>query len=276
MLRLAIRIADVSPDRAKTIIEANYAAAMQSNADNARFNYLGAAPNKFPMSDVDREILDFFVSKTLVDYMESVNDPRLPIFARPAPADTLIRGLEYGRSANDPGRLAPANYSYPGRRIYSDTMPGLLMTYPEVAFILSEAAARTWNVGEPAQAFYEKGIRASMEFWGITTGIDEYIAGVPFTAGDWKNVIGTQKWLALYPQGFQAWFERLRLDFKKPNGDSLFIAPYSGSLDQNVPYVPSRLTYPLGERTQNADSYQKAADAIGGDTKKSKSWWDKN
>jgi hypothetical protein len=276
MLRLAIRIADAAPDRAKAIIEANYTAAMQSNADNAEFAYLATAPNKFPLNDSEREVLDFFVSTTLVNYMKSTNDPRLSIYARPAKGTGLITGLEYGRSANDPSRLSPDNYSYPGTKIYSATMTGILMTYPEVAFILSEAAARTWNVGEAAPALYEKGIRASMEYWGVTAGVDEYVASVPYNAGDWKNVIGTQKWLALYPQGFQAWFERLRLDFKKPNGDSLFIAPYSGSLDQNVPYVPSRLTYPLGERTQNAASYQKAADAIGGDTKASKSWWDKN
>lgn len=275
LIRLAIRIADVAPEKARTVIEANYQSAMTDNKGDARFNYLAIAPNKFPMSDRDRPIIDFFVSTTLVNYMESVNDPRLPIYARPA-ANGPIRGLEYGRSANDPGRLSPDNYSYPGFRVYSDTMPGILMTYPEVAFNLAEAAARGWNVGEGAPALYEKGIRASMAFWGITTGVDEYITGVPYDAGDWKNVIGTQKWLALYPQGFQAWFERLRLDFKKPNGDSLFIKPYSGSLDQNVQYVPSRLTYPLAEQTQNAAAYQKAAADIKGDTKASKSWWDLN
>lgn len=274
-LRLAIRIADVSPEKARTVIEANYQAAMTANTDNAQFVYLATAPNKFPMNDSEREIPDFFVSATLVNYMKGTNDPRLPIYARPTQDSAYIKGLEYGRSANDPGRLRPRLYSFPGTKIYSATMPGILMTYPEVAFILSEAAARGWNVGEAAPVLYEKGIRASMDYWGVTTGVDEYVASVPYAAGDWKNVIGTQKWLALYPQGFQAWFERLRLDFKKPNGDSLFIAPYSGSLDQNVPYVPSRLTYPLGERTQNAAAYEKAAADIKGDTKASKSWWDK-
>jgi hypothetical protein len=273
LLRLAIRIADASPEKAKSLIEANYQSAMTSNADNAQFAYLNVAPNKFPLNDSEREVLDFFVSTTLVDYMKGTYDPRLPVYARPARTGE-ITGLTYGMSANEPSRLAPENYSYPGTRIYSATMPGILMTYPEVAFILAEAAARNWNVGQPAQAYYEAGIRASMEYWDVTTGVDEYIASVPYAAGDWKNVIGTQKWLALYPQGFQAWFERLRLDFKQPDGDSLFIAPYSGSLDQNVPYVPSRLTYPLGERTQNAAAYEKAASDIGGDTKATKSWWD--
>ncbi|MBW8685739.1 SusD/RagB family nutrient-binding outer membrane lipoprotein [Chitinophaga rhizophila] len=275
MLRLAIRMADAEPQRARTVIEANYAAAMKGNADNAEFAYINAAPNKFPLNDSEREVLDFFVSTTLVDYMRSTNDPRLTVYARPPQDGGEIKGLEYGRSANDSTRLPQRKYSYPGTRIYSATMPGILMTYPEVAFILAEAAARNWNVGEAAPALYEKGIRASMEYWNVTDSVEEYIASVPYNAGNWKNVIGTQKWLALYPQGFQAWFERLRLDFQKPSGDSLFIAPYSGSLDQNVAYVPARLTYPLAERSQNAAAYQKAAEAIGGDTKASKNWWDK-
>ncbi|SHM61099.1 SusD/RagB family nutrient-binding outer membrane lipoprotein [Chitinophaga sp. CF418] len=275
LLRLAIRVADAAPEKAKAVIEANYQAAMTSNGDNAQFAYIATAPNKFPLNDSEREVLDFFVSTTLVNYMKSTNDPRLGIYARPAKGTGQITGLIYGISANDPTRLAPDNYSYPGTQIYSATMPGILMTYPEVAFILAEAAARGWSVGQPAASWYEAGIRASMAYWQVTTGVDAYIASVPYTAGDWKNVIGTQKWLALYPQGFQAWFERLRLDFKKPNGDSLFIAPYSGSLDQNVRFVPSRLTYPLGEQTQNAAAYKKAASDIGGDTKATKSWWDK-
>lgn len=274
LLRLAIRIADAEPAKAKTIIEAHYQAAMTSNGDNAQFAYLSTAPNMFPLNDSEREVLDFFVSSTMVDYMKSVSDPRLSIYARPAKGTGLITGLTYGISANDPSRLSPENYSYPGTLIYSATMPGILMTYPEVAFILSEAAARGFSVGQTAAVYYETGIRASMSYWKIQNGVDEYIASVPYEAGDWKDVIGTQKWLALYPQGFQAWFERLRLDFKKPGGDALFIAPYSGSLDPNAPFVPTRLTYPIAERTQNANSYQAAVTAIGGDTKGSKNWWD--
>jgi hypothetical protein len=98
---------------------------------------------------------------------------------------------------------------------------------------------------------------------------------VPYNEADWRNVIGTQKWLALYPQGLQGWFERLRLNFRKPGGDSLFKAPVDGSLDQNVKFVPYRLTYPVSEQQQNSASYQAAATAIGGDTKGVKLWWNK-
>lgn len=277
MLRIAIRMADVAPDKAQALIVAHYQSAMHSNADNAQFQYLDADPNKFPNNDSEREILDFFVTKTLVDYMKSINDPRLPIYAR-LPKDTnIIIGMPYGMTQQDPGRLPVGNYSYPGTKMYAATMPGIMMTYPEVAFTLAEAAARNWPVGSDAATYYNAGIKASLEYWGVTDTTSEktYLAAVPYNQADWRNVIGTQKWLALYPQGFQAWFERVRLDFKKPGGDSLFVAPYNGSLDPAAPFVPYRLTYPQGEQTQNQASYQAAASAIGGDTKGTKNWWDK-
>jgi hypothetical protein len=113
-----------------------------------------------------------------------------------------------------------------------------------------------------------------MDYWGIAAdSTTKYLATVPYDAADWKNRIGTQKWRALYPQGFPACFERIRLDFKKPGGDALFLAPFNGSLDPNVPFVPYRLTYPTGEQTQNKASYDAAAAAIGGDTKGVKNWW---
>ncbi|HEY8916961.1 MAG TPA: SusD/RagB family nutrient-binding outer membrane lipoprotein [Chitinophaga sp.] len=275
ILRLGIRMADADPATAKTVIEANFAKAMTSNADNAQFQYLGIAPNKFPYNESERPLSEFFVTATLVDYMQSLTDPRLGIYARKA-ADSVYRGLAYGTSETNPNRLPPANYSYPGKRIYAADMAGILMTYPEVEFILAEAAARGMSTGDAA-THYQNGVKASMEYWGITNAdsVAAYLTRVPYVAGDWRNVIGSQKWLALYPQGFQGWFERTRLNFQKPGGDSLFRAPADGSLDPNVSYVPYRLTYLVSEQQQNKAAYDAAASAIGGDTKKTKLWWNK-
>jgi hypothetical protein len=275
MLRLAIRMADADDAKAKSLIEAHYQGALASNADNAEFTYLGADPNRFPMDETNRDITDFYVTATLVDYMKGTSDPRLPVYAREVVDSNAIVGMPYGWSTTDPAR--PTKASFPGTRIYSSDMKGILMTYSEVAFILAEAAARNFSVGSDAATWYAAGVQASMNYWGVATAeADTYLAAVPYTAGDWRNVIGTQKWLALYPQGFQAWFERLRLDFKKPDGTDLFILPVSGSLDQNVTDVPHRLTYPTNERNANSVNYTKAGEAIGGDTKGTKNWWDIN
>jgi hypothetical protein len=283
MLRLAIRMADANPQKAKQVIEAHYQDAISDNLENAEFEYLNAAPNKFPYNESERAIIDFSVSATLVDYMKSVNDPRLSIYARPSTISDTIKGMPYGSAASDPNRLPIDNYSFPGTQIYSATMPGILMGYAEVEFILAEAAARGMSVGDDAATHYAKGITASINYWRVLTNntditdatIQGYIAKVPYVAADWRNVIGTQKWLALYPQGFQAWFERTRLHFSKPGGQPLFIAPVSGSLDPSVTMVPYRLTYLVSEQTQNKASYEKATSDIGGDTKGTKLWYNK-
>ena len=115
-----------------------------------------------------------------------------------------------------------------------------------------------------------------MTQWGVTDAkvVATYLEGVPYKGGTWKNVIGTQKWLALYMQGIQSWMERLRLDPKKPNGEVLFIPPASGSLDPEVTDVPKRLKYPSSSRAANAINSEQAAKSIGGDTQATKNWWD--
>ncbi|SKA10206.1 Starch-binding associating with outer membrane [Chitinophaga eiseniae] len=282
MLRIAIRMADADGAKAKQIIEAHYQLAFTSNDDNAQFTYLNAAPNKFPFNDSEREIPDFFVSGTMVDYMQATGDPRLPIYARPSKDDKALKGMPYGWASADATRPAPGRFSYPGTQIYSATMPGILMNYAEVEFILAEAAARGMSVGE-ASTHYVNGIKASIDYWKKLTNntsitdaaVDKFVGAVPYNAADWRNVIGTQKWLALYPQGFQGWFERTRLNFKKPGGQALFIAPVSGSMDQSAPFVPYRLTYLVTEQAQNQAAYNDAAKAIGGDLKGTRLWYNK-
>lgn len=282
ILRLSIRMADANASVAKQKIEAHYKDAISSNAEGAQFQYLDAAPNKYPNNESEKPVIDFSVTETLVNYMKSVNDPRLSIYARPAKNTDTIKGMPYGWAASDTNRLALDFYSYPGKQIYSATMPGILMSYSEVEFILAEAAARGMVVGDAA-THYENGVRSSINYWKDLTKnaditdqkITDYLKVVPYVAADWKNVIGTQKWLALYGQGFQAWFERTRLNFSKPGGQPLFIAPVSGSLDPSVKVVPFRLTYLLSEQTQNKANYDQAASAIGGDTKGTKLWYNK-
>jgi hypothetical protein len=283
LLRMAIRMADANPQKAKQIIEANYQKAISSNLQSAQFQYVATVPNSYPQNDQDRPIIDFSVSTTLMDYMSSLSDPRLPIYARPSDAEKLYTGLPYGWSTSDPLHKSDAFYSAPGKQVYSATMPGILMSYAEVEFILAEAAARGMSVGADAATHYTNGIKASMQYWrdlsktAITDAtIDTYLAKVPYSQADWKNVIGTQKWLALYPQGFQAWFERTRLKFKKPGGQPLFMAPKSGVVDLSVKDgVPYRLTYPIQEQTQNKANYDKAATDIGGDKKGTQLWYNK-
>lgn len=271
-IRIGLRMIKNNPGRAQQIIEEASANTFTSIADEAKFPYLAVAPDRFPLNDDDGRTIPngFFVSSTLVNFMQETQDPRLPMYARPAPLTNTIVGKPYGL-----GSFTNINeYSQGSAKVFSSTFPGYIMSYSELQFALAEAAARGFNVGGDAETFYENGIRASMQFWGVTDAntINDFINNNPYDQSNWKNVIGTQKWVAMYNQGLQSWFERNRLNFTKPNGDPFFVAP-STILDENVDFVPYRITYPLGELSNNAQAYQAAKSAMGGDTKGIKLWW---
>jgi hypothetical protein len=278
-LRIGIRMADADPAKSKQVVEAAVqAGVILTNDDNALFPYLETIPDQFPFNEASGAGIpnDYVVSETLVKFMQSNNDPRLPVYARPASSDNSYKGKPYGIGSFQNDFIV---YSYPGTRVYAPDFPGIIMTAAEVQFALAEAAARGYNVGGTAEDYYRKGIQASMEFWKIPdAAANAYLAQVPYKADEWRNCIGTQKWLALYMQGLQAWFERVRLNFEKPGGDGsgtpLFEAP-AQNLDPSVKMVPYRLTYPITEGNINRTNYQQAAQAIGGDTKGTKLWWNK-
>src|SRR5260370_6471944 len=93
------------------------------------------------------------------------------------------------------------------------TFPSFVMTYPEVSFILAEAAERGWvTTAGTAAALYNQGIQASMAQWGVTdaTAINAYLAdtAIVYKGGTpGLRQIALQKWIALYTNGVQAWAE---------------------------------------------------------------------
>lgn len=282
-LRIALRMSDAMPQEAAAVIVDAAQNTFTSIDDDMFFPYNNSQlANRFPYNDNDRELFEMGMSATIIDYMVSVSDPRLPVYARPSKNADAFVGKPYGTAENTP---ALDDIATPGVAPYSASMRGYMITYSEVEFILAEAAARGIAVAGTAEEHYENAIRASVAQWNdmdanpakITdAAVDDYLLQVPYTAGEWKNVIGTQKWLALYMQGFQGWAERLRLDFKKPDGSDLFIPPVSGSLDPNVTDVPKRLAYPTNERNTNGANVNEAAARIGGDHKGIRNWWDIN
>jgi hypothetical protein len=288
-LRMGIRMADADPVTSKTVVEAAVAAGVMQtgqsgpdltvhNGDDALFPYQATAPYQIPFNASLRTLQQFLVSSTLINFMDTLQDPRLPMFATVPAAGGGYKGKPYGIDKfNNDFDVYSIPDSFPPRKVYAPAFPGILMTYAEVQFDLAEAAARGYSVGGDAATFYTNAVKASMAFWGVSdnAAIQAYLTRVPYNPQDWKDCIGTQKWLALYMEGMQSWFERTRLDFKQTNGQSLFIPPTAGSLDPSVTLVPYRLTYPATEAINNSSNYQQAAAAIGGDTKGTKLWWNK-
>lgn len=282
-LRVAIRMSDVDPATAKTVGEQAIAGGlMKSNSDDALFRYLSGAPNNNPQQQnwVADNRQDFSPSETLVEYMLSVSDPRLPKYADPAENSNTYVGLQYGLENAAATAIENTEVSMPSSGVVKDpSAPAIHLAYSEVEFMLAEAAERGWAGAGAASSHYEAAVTASLTYWGVeSANIAAYLALVPYSGGAWKDVIGTQKWLALYMQGIQGWLERIRLDFNKPDGSTLFVYPADGSLDDNITkavMVPQRMTYPSDEYGLNEANLLDAVKTIGTDSKAVKLWWNK-
>ena len=264
-MRMALCIADEDAATAKTKFEAAASDAFTSSSDNATFYYLVSPPNTNPIwvDLVQSGRKDFIASETLVMMLDSLSDPRKPLFI------TKNASGNYTGGVNGTGN-SYKNNSKPATSITAPDAPSTLISYTEVEFMLAEAAARGWSVSGTAAEHYAAGVTESILEWGgAETDATDYLAqsDVDYaSAGSgatWQEKIGNQKWLALYNHGFDAWTEWRRLDFP-------VLIPADGVS------VPTRFTYPVNEQTINSGSYSKASSAIGGDKVTTKLFWDKN
>jgi hypothetical protein len=264
-LRLGMNLADVDAAKAKTMVEAAAPNVFTSNADNAKITYLSALPNRNQLYEslVQSGRADFVGANTIIDRMNATNDPRINEYFKPVGTTTTFKGGTYGASNSYEANSAP------GAMLENPTLPGMLLTYSEVEFLLAEAVERGFTVTGTAAEHYDAAVTASITQWGgtaaeATTYLAQSDIAYDAAAGDWKQKIGVQKWLALYGQPTQAWTEWRRLD--APN----LVKPAAA-----ISEIPLRLPYPSTEANLNTTNYTAAAAAIGGDVVTTKIFWDK-
>lgn len=305
-LKLAIRLSkttdpDLMAARQEAIDHAS-ANVFTSNTDNAGITYLGDGESNSPMYDgfyVARRN-DFTVTANFVDLLKGINDtlnnktnpfegitdPRIDIWVplrriitqhEDGTADTVFvhRGMPYGIVNQNASALRAFTCDlYTNQNIVAHADATVVwMDYAEVCFILSELNG--WS-----QSWYEAGVAASLERWGAE-GAAEFIAALP--AANAENVM-TQKYIALYMNGYEAWAEYRRTGFPKSiievgektgplsNGTVVTFGPSPITGNDRI---PRRLTYPVQEYTINKENADAAATSVGGDTYNTKLIWDK-
>lgn len=263
-IRMAMTIADVDEAKAKAAVEAANAGAFQSAADNAVFAYLATTPNTNPIwvDLVQSKRQDFIIANTLVNRMKTLNDPRVPLYFKPND-DGKYEGGVVG-STNTFALFSKVN-----DKLIDPAFPGVLLDYVELEFYRAEAKERGFNIPGTAAEHYHNAIRASILFWGGTAAqADAYLAqpevAYSTAAGNYRQKIGTQFWIALFNRPYEAWTEVRRLDYP------VLTAPSTARSG-----FPNRLTYPTNEQTLNGGNYTAAASAIGGDRVETKLFWDK-
>lgn len=264
-LRMAITLADVNATQAKDIISSSAPLAFTSNADNATFAYQQAMPNNNPISGALNSLFtarqDYVAGAPFVDLLNTLNDPRRPEYF--TTVDNQYKGGVIGSNNEF------ASNSTISEKVIAADFEAILLDYSEVEFILAEASER-WGILGSASSHYDKAVEASISYWlGSSDAVASYLKqpAVAYNSaeGDWKQKIGTQKWIALYNRGVESWTEWRRLDYPK-------LKPANGALTPGS--IPNRLTYPTSEYTLNEENVKSAISKLGADNVTNKIFWD--
>lgn len=274
LMRMSAKV-DVSAELQSVVNGGNL---FSSNADNAQLPYRGQNPNANPIWNtiVFSTRLEWRINETLVTVMEGLNDPRLEVYAQPNDGG-IIRGAAPGLEEPTTNGYDYANTSMLGEYFLRPNTPAVYMDYAELNFLLAEAAKKGFISGGDATAeeYYNAGIVASFDTYNgteidgstIIISPTSYLAssGVAYNPGNALVQINTQKWIALYTQGIEAWTEwrRTKLPVLSPAINPIGITE-----------IPSRYYYPSKEQSLNATNYNAAVAAMGApDELTTKVWW---
>ncbi len=299
-LRLAMRISNIQPGKAQTEAEKALAGGVIiSNDQNGIFHTSG--PNSGNWMNQMLTWNEFRMSAAMESVLKGYNDPRLPAFFSPTVNSVKAgtpeyRGLRNGYSTVDLSAedLHVDTLSTMGLRWndkanrYSNNIEIILAA--EAYFLRAEGALKGWNMGGAAEDLYNSGIEMSLSFWGVdNASITAYLQStdLPDTTHDAPTPVSdipvkfesdparqmeqiqTQKWLALYPNGWEAWSEARRTDLPK-------LYP---RMQSDNPYVPAdaivrRLIYTDEEHNTNAAAVEAAKGLLSGpDNGATRLWW---
>lgn len=284
-LRVAMRISSIYPEMAQTAAEeatVHKAGLIETNADNAQMT-CGTQTNPYYLASVSWG--DLRVNANIVDYMRGYNDPRISKYFNfstfNGQTDQYV-GMRSGENGFD--KAAVSSYSIPA---FTGTSPLLVFCAAETAFLRAEGKLKGWNVGEKtAKDYYEEGIKLSMEQYSVNIG--EYLENdqKPTVAHDndprgnnaaisktvavkWDDAasdeeklqrIITQKWIANYPLGLEAW-----ADFRRTGYPELYPCIHNLSncgvkSDRGM----RRLRFPYTEAQNNKANYQTGVSYLNG------------
>ncbi len=211
------------------------------------------------------------MSKTMYVICTELNDPRMEIFFAPN-SQGEYRGLENGLQhsyiqENRDTELIP-NYNNIGSFLTDENTPHNLVTIAEALLLKAEAAQRGFIAGS-AEDYYNQAILASFDQFGITDPqvIDDYFSGpAKFDPARALEQIWTQRWIAVFPNGHEAWSV-----VRRTGVPEMMTPVYTFPGNEEM---PRRKPFPDSESQYNNENYQKAVARMGGDTQYTRVWWD--
>ena len=161
-MRMAMRISDVDPEMAQTMISDVADNIIVSNDQNAVLQYQATTPNTNPLwvDLVQSNRKDFVPADTFVNALNDLEDPRRDVFFAD-PIDGEYIGGTYGST------VQYASFSHLGDAFFQPDLPGDIFDAAEGNFLLAEAVERGFVSGS-AEEYYDAAITANMEYWGVS------------------------------------------------------------------------------------------------------------
>ncbi len=286
--RVALRLINADPTTAASELQkalTGPGGVFRSNGDNAvmRWPGDGVFDNSWAVNFKTRD--DHRLSRTLMDIMLGLNDPRIPIYAQPTTADpTKYTGMPNGLRADSANKWLNiasrlGERFFPGATTYGTfggaggSEPSFVLTYAELMFIRAEAAQRgiAGLTAGQAAGFYRDAVTASLEQWGVgSAAITAYLANpnVAYKGGvEGLKQIAVQKWIALFTDGGNAWAE-----WRRTCQPATLVAGPAAVVN----FIPRRLKYSTTETTANPDNLAAAVARQGPDNFGTRMYWDKN
>lgn len=303
-LRLAMRIVYADANKAKTEAESAVShpiGVFSTAADIAQLQHTSDLIYNHPLYIISTNFRDIKMGATMQSFLTGYADPRQSKHFNPIPGNTTFTGVRTGINITNKATYAEGPFS---DLAIPANAPIVWMSAAEVFFLRAEGAIRGWAMNGTAQSLYETGIRTSFSQVGVT-GADTYIANAtslpaaytdPRNSGNnitstnaslsritirWDEAsnfetklerIITQKWIAVYPDGQEAWSEFRRTGY--PKVFPVVVNNSRGLISTSVQI--RRLPFPAAEYQTNAAGVAAGIAALGGaDNGGTKLWWDK-
>ena len=310
MLRLAMRVyyADTALSKQYALQAVNHSyGVMKSKEDEAKMERGASLEFKNNLDVLINQYNECRMGSSMLAYLGGYQDPRLPKYFNTSTVSQAVTVGTYGKYSGVPtGHDVSSNDAFKdsSRPAITSTTPTYWMRASEVYFLLAEAALHGFAVGGTAESLYEKGIEMSFEENGIASsevadymssglkpsaysfhltnpGVNVDVPAVTEATTAWSGTdeeklekIMIQKWIALYPNGQEAWSEYRRTGYPKLHST---ITNYSnGEVDSEVGI--RRMRFPTNKSTSAEDiaNLESARKLLRGGLDKAgtRLWWD--
>ena len=310
MLRLAMRVyyADAALSKKYALQAVNHSyGVMKSKDDEAKMERGASLEFKNNLDVLINQYNECRMGSSMLAYLGGYQDPRLPKYFNTSTVSQAVTVGTYGKYSGVPtGHDVSSNDAFKdsSRPAITSTTPTYWMRASEVYFLLAEAALHGFAVGGTAESLYEKGIEMSFEENGIASsevadymssglkpsaysfhltnpGVNVDVPAVTEATTAWSGTdeeklekIMIQKWIALYPNGQEAWTEYRRTGYPKLHSA---ISNYSnGEVDSEVGI--RRMRFPTNKSTSAEDiaNLESARKLLRGGLDKAgtRLWWD--